>query len=530
MSFVLRSSQFAARARPSPDGPTIRLPLLSCKIGENLRVFPVVRIILADDPASAGSESRRPDELGKVKRMNRASFISRTLFMLALAAALWQPSLAAAAQQPNILLIVADDLGWNDVSYHGSRCRTPNIDRLVASGVELDQHYVQPVCSPTRAALLSGRYPSRFGPHATHPTNRRVFPQGTATLASELESLGYGTYLAGKWHLGSRMEWGPQHYGFDHSYGSLAGAADPWKHGYREGPYAFTWHRDEDFVSEEGNVTELLADQVLQWIHQQQQPWFIYVPFTAVHIPVDAPEEFKQQFEGEKFYDDPAKDESFKRYAAYTLQLDAKIGQFVAALEETGQRDNTLIVFTSDNGALEKGGNAYISDVPPTPVLGSNAPLRGWKGQLFEGGIRVPAFVNWPNVLAPRKVTAPIHVSDWMPTLTRFAGWQPQGELHWDGQDVWPLITGKVTEPEPRTIYWAKTHGKKTDYALRRGDWKLVVANGKTMLFNLADDPYEKHNLAKQHRDLVDQLQAEIATMKQKDLPEIPKDLRDYPG
>jgi len=449
--------------------------------------------------------------------------------MLAVVAAVWGPSIVATAQRPNILLIVADDLGWNDVSYHGSRCRTPNIDRLVASGVELDVHYVQPVCSPTRAALLSGRYPSRFGPHATRPTNRRVFPKGTETLASALQSLGYETHLAGKWHLGSRLEWGPQHYGFDHSYGTLTGAADPWTHGYRKGRYAFTWHRDDEFIHEEGNLTELLADQVVKWIRQRRQPWFIYVPFTAVHIPVDAPKQYKQPFENETFYDDPAKDESFKRYAAYTLQMDAKIGQFVAALEETGQRDDTLILFMSDNGTLPKGDNPYISDVPPTPVLGSNAPLRGWKGQLFEGGIRVPAFVNWSGGLAPCKVTAPIHAVDWMPTLTQLVGWQPNDEMHWDGHNVWPLITGQVADPEPRTIYWAKWLGEGTDYALRRGDWKLIVAKGKTRLFNLADDPFEKQNVADQHRDLVTQLQAEIAENKRQDMPEVPEDLRGDP-
>jgi len=442
-------------------------------------------------------------------------------------------SQVALAEPPNILLIVADDLGWNDVGYHGSRCRTPNIDQLAAAGVELDQHYVQPVCSPTRTALLSGRYPSRFGPHATHPTNRRVFPRGTETLASALQSVGYHTYLAGKWHLGSRMEWGPQHYGFDHSYGSLAGAADPWTHGYSNKPskamYAYTWHRDDQFVEEKGNVTELLTAQAIEWIREARRPWFVYVPFTAVHIPIDTPEEYKKQFADETYYDDPAKDESFKRYTAYVLQLDTKIGELVAAVEETGQRDNTLIIFTSDNGGLLKGGNPYISDVPPTPVLGSNLPLRGQKGQLYEGGIRVPAFVSWPGKLESRKVTAPIHVSDWMPTLTRLAGWKPQEDLHWDGHDVWPLITGEVTEPEPRTIYWSLFRGEKANHALRQGNWKLIQHKGRTELFNLADDPNEKNDVAAEHPELVRKLEEQIEAMQSNDLLEIPEDLKKYP-
>lgn len=200
---------------------------------------------------------------------------------------------AAAAEQPagrpNILIIVADDLGWADVGYHGARIRTPNIDRLVATGVELDSHYVQPVCTPTRTALLSGRYPSRFGPHTLTPSNLRALPKGTETLASALKSVGYSTYLSGKWHLGVRPEWRPNHYGFDHSYGSLSGAVDPWTHKYRPGPLERTWHRDGQLIDEEGNATELVAAQAVEWIKAKRSPWFVYVPFQAVHIPVDAP-------------------------------------------------------------------------------------------------------------------------------------------------------------------------------------------------------------------------------------------------
>jgi arylsulfatase A-like enzyme len=154
------------------------------------------------------------------------------------------PAACGAAQKPKILFLVADDLGWNDVGWHGAPIRTPHLDRLVREGVELDQHYVEPVCTPTRAALMSGRYPSRFGPQTLRPSNLRAFPPGTETIASGLRTDGYATYQSGKWHLGSRMEWGPNHYGFEHSFGSLTGAIDPWKHTYREGPYVRTWHRD----------------------------------------------------------------------------------------------------------------------------------------------------------------------------------------------------------------------------------------------------------------------------------------------
>lgn len=433
--------------------------------------------------------------------------------------------------RPNVLLLVADDLGWNDVGYHGSRCQTPHLDRLARTGVELDQHYVQPVCSPTRTALLSGRYPSRFGPHATNPTNRRVFPLGTVTLASVLKDAGYSTHIVGKWHLGSRPEWGPNHYGFDESYGSLAGAADPWTHGYREGPYAYTWHRNHKFLKEQGNVTELHADQAVEWIRAKREPWFVFVAFTAVHIPIDTPPEYKQQWADKSWYDDPQKDDSFRRFASFVSQLDAKVGELVATLEETGQRDNTLIIFTSDNGGLFRGGNPYISEVPPTPVLSDNTPLRGEKGQLYEGGIRVPAFVNWPGTLEPRKLTTPMHVVDWMPTLAQLVGWEAKEDLQWDGQNVWPLLTGEETSPPERTFYWAHGNRRNGDFAVRQGDWKLILRpNGKTELFNIGNDPSEKNDLASAEPQRVEELKQVIQKFQQDDLPRVPQDIREFPN
>lgn len=436
----------------------------------------------------------------------------------------------AEAERPNILLIVADDLGWNDVSYHGSTCRTPHLDQLAKTGVELDQHYVQPVCSPTRAALLSGRYPSRFGPHVTKPSNRRAFPADTVTLASALKSVGYSTYITGKWHLGSRPEWGPNNYGFDQSYGILTGAADPWTHAYRPGPYAHTLHRNHTTVREEGNLTELLTEQAVEWIRANREPWFIYVPFTAVHIPIDTPEEYKQQWADKTWFDDPALNESKRRYAAFISQLDAKIGQLVSALDESGQREKTLIIFTSDNGGLARGGNAYISDVPPTPVLADNTPLRGFKNELYEGGIRVPALVNWKGHLEPRKMTAPMHVADWMPTLTQLVGWQPEEDLQWDGQNIWPLLTGEESSPQERTIYWALGDRKQGSFAVRKGDWKLILRpSGKVELFNLGNDPREKTNLAADQPERVEELKGLIAKHQEQDLHKIPADIVDFP-
>lgn len=428
---------------------------------------------------------------------------------------------------PNILFIVADDLGWSDVGWHHGFSKTPHMDKLVAEGVELDQHYVQPVCTPTRTALMSGRYPGRFGPHALAPSNLRAMPLGTVTLASALKSLGYRTYQSGKWHLGAKREWGPTAYGFDHGYGTLTGAADPWTHKYRPGPYEDTWHRDGQSLHEDGNATELVAAEALRRIEEKHSPWFVYVPFHAVHTPVDAPEEYLRIYEGVKFHDDPEKQNSRLRMAAMVSQLDAKIGQFIAALERTGQRSNTLIVFTSDNGGIESLKNAYVGNVGHSPLNSENDPLRGQKNTLFEGGTRVCAFANWPGKLAPRKLSTPMHVVDWFPTLASLAGYKLSTDLQWDGIDQWPALTGAFLPPNDRTIYIAMKNG---DQSLRHGDWKLIALKDKApLLFNIANDPYEKNDVSAANPDKVTELQKLREKQHAKDDPKLPEDLVGLP-
>jgi arylsulfatase A-like enzyme len=460
-------------------------------------------------------------------RLSAAILAAALALATSAAAHAGQPSLPLA--KPNILFIVADDLGWSDVGWHGGFGKTPNLDKLVREGIELDQHYVQPVCTPTRTALMSGRYPGRFGPHALAPSNLRAMPLGTVTLASALKSLGYHTYQSGKWHLGSRSEWGPTAFGFDHGYGTLTGAADPWTHKYRAGsPYEDTWHRDGKLLHEEGNATELVAAEALRRIAGKQSPWFVYVPFHAVHTPVDAPDEFKRRYEGVKFHDDPARHDSRLRMAAMVSQLDAKIGQFVAALEKTGQRENTLIVFTSDNGGIESLKNAYVGQVGDSPLNSENDPLRGQKNTLYEGGIRVCAFANWPGKLAPRKLTSPMHVVDWFPTIAHLVGYKPAADLNWDGVNQWPVLADNAQPPADRSIYIAMRNGNR---ALRCGDWKLIVAaGGKAELFNLAADPYEQHDLAAAEPAKLAELRELMARQQKLDQPDLPEDLVGLPN
>jgi len=333
--------------------------------------------------------------------------------------------------------------------------------------------------------------------------------------------------MAGKWHLGSKPEWGPNHYGFDHSYGSLNGAVDPWTHQYRQGPWQHTWHRDEELIEEEGNATELVAREITGHLNSLPEPFFAFVPFHAVHIPIDAPDEYKKIYADARLDPDPAKNESLRRFGAFVSQMDAKVGDFVRLLDETGRRERTLIVFTSDNGGKLKGGNPYVGNVPPTPALSSNLPLRGEKAQLYEGGVRVAAFAHWKGTLAPRKMTVPMHAADWMPTLTGRTGRTPSAGDRLDGRDVWPLITGEAATLEPRAIYIPQGARR----AILYDDWKLIENDAKAdqpakvELFHLKADPYEETDLAKQEPERVKRLQTMLAELRTDDLTTLPKDL-----
>ncbi len=455
---------------------------------------------------------------------------------------------AAELPRPNMLLIVADDLGWADVGWHGGFGKTPVMDRLVAEGVELDRHYVQPVCTPTRTALLTGRYPSRFGPQALVPSNRRAVPLGTVTLAEALRRAGYATFQSGKWHLGSRPEWGPTAFGFDHGYGTLTGAADPWTHRYRPNdPFTDTWHRDGVPRHEEGTATELVTAEAERRIRESaprpgapRRPWLVYVPFHAVHNPVDAPDRYKRLYDGIRFDADDVRHESRLRLAAMVAQLDDSIGRLVAAVDDTGQRADTLIVFTSDNGGIESVNNPYDSAVPPSPFNSENDPLRGQKGQLYEGGIRVCAFAHWRGRLAPRKVAAPLHAVDWLPTLLPLAGAALPDGVELDGVDRWLALAGDAVIPRGRPIVVRSATG----VAVIDEGVKLILTDGvpakkgepgsgrpgREELFYLSRDPFEKSDCrSPEDRATIERLRAIVVAERKKDVTELPADLVGVP-
>jgi len=405
-------------------------------------------------------------------------------------------STLTSADKPNVVFLIADDLGWADVAFHGGAVPTPNLDRLKAEGVEMTRHYVAPVCSPTRTALMTGRWWSRFG--VTTPQNDQALPFDTVTLPRALRECGYDTAITGKWHLGSKPEWGPNHFGFDHAYGSLAGGVGPYDHRYKQGDHSVTWHRNGELIEEAGHVTDLIAEEAVKWIGGRgDAPFFLYVPFTAVHLPVKEPQEWLDRVPASIIGGVP------RHYAACILHLDDAVGRIVRAIDDSGRREKTLVVFTSDNGGSTSGNNdtKYPADGYPEGTLpGNNAPWRGKKGDLYEGGIRVPALARWTGVIpAASTCDALLHISDWMPTIAALAGFEGGSRLKWDGIDAWPAVSGKGALPG-RVIYSAGPGFRAR--ALHHGDWKLIVRDaGKGggevhELFHLGADPAETLDLS----------------------------------
>lgn len=450
------------------------------------------------------------DILRFVFRMNRKfslqSCVSLQLIIIGMA------NVVSATTQPNILFILVDDMGWADNSLHDSSFYTPHIESLAYGGVKLDYHYVQPQCTPTRVAFLTGRYPGRFCQQATWAgSNQLSIPMDTPTLASLLQEGGYETALFGKWHLASLPQQNPNHFGFDYSYGSLAGGVGAYDHRYRLGrPVTDTWHRNGKLIpgaesaapyTEGYHVTDLITQEALKFIRKEHTgPWFGYVPYTAVHTPLA---------EESKWFNDPEgriariSHTGRRLMAACAYHLDDSIGQLLQVLDETDQRENTLVIFASDNGGIPGGvGGGSFPAPDPTMKAGfsSNQPLRGGKSTAWEGGYRVVAAVNWPGVIeGGRTMSVPMHVVDWLPTLCQLAGIAVESEaLQLDGLDVWPQILGQPYAQD-RDIYitWGKTW---KELAYHRGFWKIRSNNsGKSWsLYNLAQDPYETTNLSAQ--------------------------------
>lgn len=418
----------------------------------------------------------------------------------------WAPLAASqqSAPRPHIVYIVADDLGWKDVGYHGSDIRTPNIDRLGREGARLEQFYVQPMCTPTRAALLTGRYPFRYGLQTlVIPTPSKYgMPTDEWLLPQALKAAGYRTIMVGKWHLGhaDRKFW-PRRRGFDYHYGSMVGEVDYFTHSSGK---VRDWFRNDKPVKEEGYVTRLWGQDAVAQIMAQdpKTPLFLYLAFTAPHAPYQAPEEY---LDGYKNVEDPTR----RAYAAMVTAMDDEIGKVVAALEKKKMRENTLIVFMSDNGGNRTAMFSGDVDVSKLKLPADNGPYRGGKGMLYEGGTRVAALANWPGRIKPGEVKEIIHVVDMYPTLAALAGASAKKEKPLDGINVWATLSEGKPSPRTEVVYNIEPFRG----GLRQGDWKLVWRTplpSALELYNIAQDPYEKMNLADKNPQKVAELQKRI--------------------
>ncbi|MFT3784936.1 MAG: arylsulfatase [Tepidisphaeraceae bacterium] len=415
---------------------------------------------------------------------------------------------APAPQKPNVVLLVADDLGSGDVGFRGGAIPTPNIDQLARNGVVLDAFYVMPLCSPTRAALLTGRYPFRYGlqagvvrPWASYgvPTDERMLPEA-------LRDAGYETAIVGKWHLGhSKPEFLPSARGFEHQYGFYNGQLDYYTH-LRDGGY--DWHRDGHRNDDQGYSTDLIGDEAIRLIRERDKtrPLFMYVAFQAPHSPYqDPPEKYRQTVPGAP----PARE----RYMGKVVGVDAQVGRIVSALSDAGMTSSTLVVFFSDNGGPDPGR------------ITSNGAFRSGKGSVYEGGVRSCASATWPGVIpAGSTATQPIHVVDLFPTVAALAGAAITQKKPLDGRDVLSALRGDTKSTHDEIVVNITPRGG----AIRSGDWKLVVNGyrfgndeapgnapasrqkeaGVTVyeLFDLSTDKSESKNVAEEHADVVNRL------------------------
>lgn len=409
----------------------------------------------------------------------------RLLFSLLACLALF-PEAVAQTAKPNVVIIIADDLGWNDIGTRNSKIVTPNLVKLAKEGVELQRFYGYPVCSPARAGLLTGVLPRRLGLVNIIMPGQAGITKATPALPAKLKSAGYTTSLIGKWHLGNQNP--ALAVGFDHFYGFMGGEVDYQKHtDKRDKP---DWQRDGKQIEESGYTTYLFADEASKQIRNRDKakPFFLQVAFNAPHVDLAAPEDLV------------AKHKSDGLYGAVVEGLDIGIGRILTTLDEQGLRDNTLVIFVSDNGAPRR--------------TGSNAPLRGYKGSVDEGGIRTPAIVRWPKrVPAGVKLDQPIAVIDLFPTIAAAANLPLTAELKIDGVNQWPAIAGGKTLPRPPFLV------ASSDIALFDGDWKLIETNaGQRTLFNLKADISEAKDLLATQPEQAAKLGAQLDTLK-KDLP-----------
>jgi arylsulfatase B len=414
-------------------------------------------------------------------------------------------------EKPNIIIIVADDLGWNDVGYHNPSIKTPHIDKLSMSGMKLQHFYVNCVCSPTRAGLLTGRYPIRFGMQqgVCQPTLTHGLPPEEETVAELLGRAGYQSRACiGKWHLGHASDvFHPLNQGFTYFYGHYNGAIDYVTH-KRYG--TLDWHKNKESSYDKGYSTKLMGDEAVKFIHRAstiKSPFFLYLAFNAPHSPMQAlskdlknygfdstkplmpnPSVKRGKKENNPDYGDNGRGNTLRQtFSAMVSGMDREIGRVMNALQNKGISENTLVIFMSDNGGVSHYG-------------GSNLPLKGGKFKLWQGGVRVPSIISWPGVIRRKRFNDVVGYIDIYPTLASIVGRSPMQSQKIDGINIFPsLLEGESPDSE-RFLYL----GKDSALLQKSGTiWKLV---NNDSFFDLRKDPNETNNIAKEHPSIVEKI------------------------
>ncbi|XP_041369203.1 arylsulfatase B-like [Gigantopelta aegis] len=450
-------------------------------------------------------------------------------------------------KRPNIVFVLADDYGFHDIGYHGSEIKTPNLDRLAEGGVKLENYYIQPICTPSRSQLMSGRYQIHTGlQHGIiWPPQPNALPRDSPTLADKLKQAGYSTHAVGKWHLGFyKEEYLPTRRGFDSYYGYLTGSEDYYTHRKCSGRHSdlsgqwedfdsgrrwcgLDFHDNEKPVFNESGVysAQLFTERAISIVknHDQTKPFFLYLAYQSVHAPLQVPKQYLKQYSF-------IKNHKRKLYAGMVSCMDEGVRNLTDALKVTGQWNNTILIFSTDNGGqIHSGGN--------------NWPLRGWKGSLWEGGVHGVGFVHGPMLRQKGVVNSEmIHISDWYPTLVGLAGGNLNGTKPLDGFDQWETISQGKPSPRKELLHnidilypkvgkpmFTDTFDTRIRAALRVGDWKIITGNPgnsswipppdvsqdaplshprvdekkNVWLFNITDDPNEHRDLSNLHPNIV---------------------------
>jgi arylsulfatase A-like enzyme len=437
----------------------------------------------------------------KLQALGRRQFVGAAVAStaLTLGASSFFSAVAAKRKRPNVLFILTDDLGWGDLSIYGNTYQTPNLDQLAREGTRFTNAYAaQTVCTPTRIGFFTGRYPARLPVGLQEPlagSETVGLPPEHPTIASLLKGNGYETALVGKWHTGFLPNYGPLKSGFDEFFGNYSGAIDYFTH--KDGSGKLDFYEGESPVEIPGYATDLYTERAVQFIKRpRNKPFYLSLHYNAPHWPWEGPED--EDLSRTFYNSNPfTAGGSKETYAAILKSLDDGVGKVLQALNESGQADNTIVIFVSDNG-----GERY-SDF---------GPFQGRKGNLYEGGLRVPAFIRWPGVIKHEQVNNQVLITqDLTATILAATGTKPDPNYPLDGQNLLPVLVGKKPV-YPRTLFWrykSNVGGRppgQLQAAVRSGDWKYLRQGENEYLFNLANDEGEQTDLKDNYPKVLQQL------------------------